>query len=403
MRISTNQFYNLNSNHMSRLQTTSNQTLMQLSTGKRVDTAADDSSAAIVLDNLKQQDQQLEQFQNNINLANNRLMQQESYMGEYGNVLLSLRDKVLQGNDGALDASGRAALALDIEEGLKSVLAIANSRDENGNFIFSGHQGSQKPFIEGADGKVHYMGDSGRRRAEVAEGVTLPVSESGERIFMNPSNASGPYRADYGSATMEGELFLERSQILYPSEHVAGPMQLQFGEDADGNTTIQVFDSNNTALLADDTLFDAGSQLQVNGMALSFSGSPANGDTMTLYEQDTMDVFSSLQTVVGLLRDPEGMSGFKTQAIYAQALDDISSAQAEASSVQAETGNYLKSLDSYLDQHQSMKLVNAQAKSSLEDLDYAEAITRLEQQSLALNAVTQSFAKLQNISLFNYI
>jgi len=42
-------------------------------------------------------------------------------------------------------------------------------------------------------------------------------------------------------------------------------------------------------------------------------------------------------------------------------------------------------------------------KSQLEDLDYVEAVTRLKNQSVALQAGQQSFAKISQLSLFDYI
>ena len=41
--------------------------------------------------------------------------------------------------------------------------------------------------------------------------------------------------------------------------------------------------------------------------------------------------------------------------------------------------------------------------SGLQDLDYAEAISRLNIQMLALQAAQQTFAKTQNMTLFNYL
>ena len=41
--------------------------------------------------------------------------------------------------------------------------------------------------------------------------------------------------------------------------------------------------------------------------------------------------------------------------------------------------------------------------SELQDLDYAEAISRLNIQMLALQAAQQTFAKTQQMSLFNYL
>jgi flagellar hook-associated protein 3 FlgL len=41
--------------------------------------------------------------------------------------------------------------------------------------------------------------------------------------------------------------------------------------------------------------------------------------------------------------------------------------------------------------------------SDTQDLDYAEAVSRLEQEQLGLQASQQAFTKIQGLSLFNYL
>jgi len=42
-------------------------------------------------------------------------------------------------------------------------------------------------------------------------------------------------------------------------------------------------------------------------------------------------------------------------------------------------------------------------KSGVEDLDYAEAITRLNQQQVGLQAAQQAYVRTQGLSLFNFM
>ena len=44
-----------------------------------------------------------------------------------------------------------------------------------------------------------------------------------------------------------------------------------------------------------------------------------------------------------------------------------------------------------------------QSLSEVQDLDYAEAVSRLNQQLLSLQAAQQAFVKVQGLSLFNYL
>jgi flagellar hook-associated protein 3 FlgL len=45
----------------------------------------------------------------------------------------------------------------------------------------------------------------------------------------------------------------------------------------------------------------------------------------------------------------------------------------------------------------------ASTLQSLQDVNYAQAITQLSQQQTALTAAQQSFVKIANLSLFNYL
>ncbi|MBT8440564.1 MAG: flagellar hook-associated protein FlgL [Gammaproteobacteria bacterium] len=69
----------------------------------------------------------------------------------------------------------------------------------------------------------------------------------------------------------------------------------------------------------------------------------------------------------------------------------------------AKVGSRLNSIDSQRNANDSFSLLLQENRSNLEDLDYAEAVSRFEQQILALQASQQSFVKIQGLSLFNFL
>ena len=60
-------------------------------------------------------------------------------------------------------------------------------------------------------------------------------------------------------------------------------------------------------------------------------------------------------------------------------------------------------LDNQRNANDVFSLVLKENRASLEDLDYAEAVSRFEQQMLALQASQQTFVKIEGLSLFNYL
>jgi flagellar hook-associated protein 3 FlgL len=71
--------------------------------------------------------------------------------------------------------------------------------------------------------------------------------------------------------------------------------------------------------------------------------------------------------------------------------------------VRAEIGARLSALDAANGQRDDQKLQWSQALSSLQDVDYAEAVSRMSQQLAGLQAAQQSYAKVAQLSLFNYL
>ena len=70
---------------------------------------------------------------------------------------------------------------------------------------------------------------------------------------------------------------------------------------------------------------------------------------------------------------------------------------------QSESGTRMQALERQKDVNENIALQVEENLGSITDLDYAEAISRFQQQQLGLQAAQQAFAKVQGLSLFNYL
>lgn len=84
-------------------------------------------------------------------------------------------------------------------------------------------------------------------------------------------------------------------------------------------------------------------------------------------------------------------------------LTRLDSAIDEVLNTRASIGARLNNIDSQRSMNDSFDLMLQENRSTLEDLDYAEAVSRFERQLLALQASQQSFVKIEGLSLFNYL
>ncbi len=84
-------------------------------------------------------------------------------------------------------------------------------------------------------------------------------------------------------------------------------------------------------------------------------------------------------------------------------LDDIDTSMDRLFSVRAEIGGRMNSIDSQKSINEQYTVQLEGLLSEIQDLDYAEAVGRLNLQLTGLQAAQQSFQKIQSLSLFNYI
>ena len=84
-------------------------------------------------------------------------------------------------------------------------------------------------------------------------------------------------------------------------------------------------------------------------------------------------------------------------------LTQLDNAIDRISNVRASIGGRMNAIENQRGINDSFSLVMETNRSGLEDLDYAEAISRMQQQMLSLQASQQTFMKVEGLSLFNYL
>lgn len=83
--------------------------------------------------------------------------------------------------------------------------------------------------------------------------------------------------------------------------------------------------------------------------------------------------------------------------------DDLLTAMEHLSGYRTQTGARLNAIEGHRALNDEIVLQGQKALSSVEDLDYAEAVSRLNLQLTGLEASQASYAKIQNLSLFNFL
>ena len=110
---------------------------------------------------------------------------------------------------------------------------------------------------------------------------------------------------------------------------------------------------------------------------------------------------SSLTSIFEVMHD--FATALETGSPSANTLTDLDAAMDRLFNARAEVGGRMRAIDNQREVNESLKLLIEQDRATLTELDYAEAITRFNQQLMAFEASQKAFAKVQGLSLFDYL
>ncbi len=405
MRISTHQFYQQGLSGILERQAELARTQRQLSTGKKLLAPSDDPAAAAQVLKAREGLAQLDQYQRNIGFARTRLEEEDGALGAVQETLQRVRELAVQAGNGVLDDGQREAIALEVEHHLQGLLALANTKDSQGEYLFAGHRTATLPFVETPSG-IAYQGDQGQRRLEVAPDLEVPVGDPGSKVFMAIPNGNGTFatEADPGNA---GTGLIGPGSVLDPAAVTGHSYTLSFADNAAGERVYLVHDDTLGTYVVPPSgdpnaapLYTEGEAIAFDGIQVTITGDPAPGDRFSIAPSAPQDAFTTLSGLAQALKDT---SGTALHNALGRSLTDLDQAIAHVSSVRAEVGGRLNLLESREEANAAASLHLQKLVSGIEDLDYAEAITRLNEGLLALQAAQESFVKIQGLSLFNFI
>ena len=237
MRISTSQMYASSISGYSKGYSDITKTYEQISSGKRVNTPADDPVGAARLLQLEQQQAQLTQYSNNMGTATNSLTQQESTLQSMTNVLQRARELSVRAGNGSLSDEDRLAVAQELDQIQEQLLTMMNGKDANGQYLFAGAQSGTQPFVKNADGSYSYQGDQNSLTLQVSSSMSLVVNDNGWSSFENVPNVSrttstltAPAAADQAAYLGQGQVTSEKSY----KEFISGaPYALELTSDSE--------------------------------------------------------------------------------------------------------------------------------------------------------------------------
>jgi flagellar hook-associated protein 3 FlgL len=397
MRVSTLGSYERGLSAMQQLQSALDRTQRQISSGKRILTPSDDPISSSRALELREKLARLEQFDRNSNIAENRLQNEESALSSVNNLLQRVRELALQANNSTQSNESRQLIATEMRQRLDELVDIANAKDGSGRFLFAGNLDSTTPVSVVGNGYA-YNGDQGRREIQIGESRRIADGDSGDDVFFRVRAGNGSFTTTAAPGNT-GSAVIGQSSVTDTTQYDNAPYSVQFSSATD----YEVRDGANV-LIASGT-YQSGSSIAFRGIEFTLDGAPAAGDSIAVAPSPYKSVFAGVQQMIAAVETV--VVNDTTRAVLNNGintgLQDIDQGIGNILDVQTRIGSRLAAIESQVDSNGAFALTVQDTLGSLEDLDYAEALSRLSLEATTLEAAQKSFVATQRLSLFAYI
>lgn len=381
---------------MESLQAEISKTQQQLSTGKSIQTAADDPTGMSQVNQLNMELSASRQYVTNGNLASSNLTLENQALTDATNLLQSARDLALEANNASLSAPQRQDIATQLNQQVQQLVAIGNRTDGNGNYLFAGYASSTQPFVQNGT-SVSYAGADQGSQVQISENQRISAGDTGSSVFVNLPAGNGTFTTAAGAANT-GSGSIGPGSVTNRAQWVPDTYTITFTDATDYKVT------NSGGATVTTGTYDpsAGATIAFNGIQATLSGSPAGGDTFTVAPAGQSSAFATLSGLVTTLSSTTLSSGQRATQI-SQSIEQIDAALNNFGNVQASIGGRLNAVTASQSTAQSKQTALQTSISSIADTDYAKATTQLSGEEVALQAAEESYASLSKLSLFNYV
>jgi flagellar hook-associated protein 3 FlgL len=400
IRVSTNNLYLQGINGINADQSAVLNSIGELSSGKQINSPADNPVGAAQASLLQSDLAQLGQYSTNQDHATQMLNNASSTMTQFINVMQSARTTLVQAGNGSMSDSDRSALAAQLQQSLNQLVGLANTTDTQGGYLFGGSVTATPPFVQSGN-NVSYAGDNLVQGLQISQTRTEQIKYAGNSVFMDIPTGNGTF-ATAAAAGNTGTGTISVGTVSSPASLTGDSYAITV---LPGGTNYQVTDTTKGTTVVASAALGNPTTLSFDGMQMTLSGTPAAGDTFTVAPSGTQSVFSIIASAISALQTPSTSASAIAQrtAAVTTALGNTDQALTSLETTQSSMGAQLSELSSYSTVNSDRTLQDKTQMSSLVDLNYANGASKLAQQQTQYQAALQSYSSISKLSLFNYL
>jgi flagellar hook-associated protein 3 FlgL len=176
MRIATSQYQAMMNQSLQNNQTRVSELTQQMANGNRIQVPSDDPVDSVRLSRLRREEAAIGQYRANITAVQQRMSKNEGYLSNMVNDMNSGRDLLVWASDGSNTPADLNAMVTSLTALSDSLKYTANTKDQEGRYIFSGTATDTPPISFNAaaalGSRYSYTGNTSDQNVVVGNGMT---------------------------------------------------------------------------------------------------------------------------------------------------------------------------------------------------------------------------------------
>ena len=166
-----------------------NTDLEQIASGQSVNVPSDNPAAAATLVRNAGQTAEADQFLRSITSVQGEMQNADSTLSSVVTILQRAISLGVEGANGTLNSSDRAAIAVEVQ-GIQSQLVSLANLSYQGKYVFAGTTSNTAPYVLDAASPsgVRYTGNSTVNQVTVGDNLTMQANLPGSQLFSSAGN-----------------------------------------------------------------------------------------------------------------------------------------------------------------------------------------------------------------------
>jgi flagellar hook-associated protein 3 FlgL len=208
MNISTSLLFDRATERMSALQSKLATTQAQMTVSKQILSPSDAPDQAAAIQRLHDEIDRQASHKSNLQVALGHYSSEESALKSSSDIMIRIKELTIQAANDTQSSDSRKAISTEMKALRDQLLSLGNTRDNSGNYIFSGTRVKTPAFKTDASGAVIYQGDQTQTQVPAGIERTVSFTRSGTDVF------SRVVRTDASGNTHSVSFFNALDQII---------------------------------------------------------------------------------------------------------------------------------------------------------------------------------------------